>query len=265
MKKIVLFSFALAVSLSLSAQTVIFHFIVNMDSAQLGANNSVCMRTIDSATDNVEILGNYLDSWVSSAGNYFCTDSIVQDPIVDFIHTPGSFIYSKTDTVTDSAYSNFTDRGWGGPGGFFVRSRINHSWDNAEVGELEITNRNIPVPAGTSEVTVQWIFGDTAQSSVVLVYKMVTGIKNIATNISGLAPNPATGKTTLTYATSATCNVQILIINLLGQKIRTILNTQQMPGVHLQPVNVSGLANGVYFLNIDVNGSTLARKFSVVN
>lgn len=262
MKKIVLFFFALALSFSLSAQTVIFHFIVNMDSAKLGFNDPSCVRPFDTATDDIEILGTFIDNWVSPAPWTHCTDPIVPLPAVDFVHIPNTLSYTRTDTITDSSNSNFTMPGVGQD--FAVQARINHTWDN--VDNRNLAHRSVPVPLGAKEVTAQWIFGDTSQLSVVFSYIMATGVKNIAAaSITSLAPNPATGKTTLTYTAVASGTVQISIINLLGQKIRTVLNTQQTAGVHVQPINVSDLPDGVYFMNINVNGSTLAHKFSVVN
>jgi hypothetical protein len=259
MKKIVLISFALVMAFSLRAQTVIFHFVMDMSSAQLGANVAACVAPFDTSVNNVELMGNYVNDWSSASGlNTACTDPITSVPLVDFVQVPGTFLYWKIDTLTDDSNSDFYDLRDGGHN-VNVKGRIDHSWDNAEFAGNG--NHVIVVQPGTSVMTVQWTFGDTAQADII-----VTGIKNTKlVGVNSLAPNPANGRTTLEYTTTAVGKVQISIMNLVGQTVRTVLNTQQTAGLHVQQVNVAGLANGIYFININVNGSIVARKFNVMN
>ena len=78
-------------------------------------------------------------------------------------------------------------------------------------------------------------------------------------------PNPSNGAETVTveYKLTKSANVTIEIVNLLGKKISTVNVGKNDAGTQSQSVNVSELANGIYFANIYVDGIVQAVKFTV--
>jgi hypothetical protein len=50
------------------------------------------------------------------------------------------------------------------------------------------------------------------------------------------------------------------VYNLLGQKIRTLIQKQQSAGMHQVSFDASGLAGGIYFYSIKADGFTAIKK-----
>lgn len=61
-----------------------------------------------------------------------------------------------------------------------------------------------------------------------------------------LYPNPAHNSFRISYATGNQQDVEIRLMNSLGQTIRTIPAEKKMPGLHHLDINVNGLAAGTY-------------------
>jgi hypothetical protein len=79
-----------------------------------------------------------------------------------------------------------------------------------------------------------------------------------------LFPNPAEQNTTLFYTLSDNSFVSVNVYNIYGKKVIKVLNEKQSPGEHKINLNASTLQNGVYFIEINVNGK-LAIKKLVIN
>jgi flagellar hook assembly protein FlgD len=72
-------------------------------------------------------------------------------------------------------------------------------------------------------------------------------------------PNPFNPSTTIRYELPVTSKVTIAIYNVLGQKVRTLVNEIQNAGPQLQVWNSksdagSNVASGVYFYRIQTHG-----------
>ena len=85
--------------------------------------------------------------------------------------------------------------------------------------------------------------GDVANPSL--------GINNFAENVSpySLSPNPATNTIDITSDNAGSKN--IIVTNAIGQKVIT----STASGTQI-PVNIAGLASGVYYMSISENGSS---------
>ena len=64
-------------------------------------------------------------------------------------------------------------------------------------------------------------------------------------------PNPFNPLTTIKYTLSKPVNVKIEVFNLLGQKIKTILNKQKSTGLHEIEITAQDLPSGVYLYRIE--------------
>ncbi len=64
-------------------------------------------------------------------------------------------------------------------------------------------------------------------------------------------PNPFNPSTMINYALAFSSNVRIEIYNVLGQKVRELLNEQKNAGYYSVNFNTTGLASGVYLYRIE--------------
>jgi serine protease AprX len=68
------------------------------------------------------------------------------------------------------------------------------------------------------------------------------------------APNPTSGTTTIRYRVETTSRVSIEVYNLRGNKIKTLVNQSQEPGVYSVNLALNNLASGVYLVKAVKNG-----------
>jgi hypothetical protein len=93
--------------------------------------------------------------------------------------------------------------------------------------------------------------------------KIITAIDNIEGvekeyELSQNYPNPFNPQTTIKYEIKQQCNVKIDILNLLGQKIKTLLDTKQDAGSYVIPFDATGFSTGLYFYKISAfNGNSI--------
>ncbi len=73
-------------------------------------------------------------------------------------------------------------------------------------------------------------------------------------------PNPFNPTTAISYQLSAISEVQLVIYNVLGQKVATLVNEKQQAGFYTVRWNASAFANGVYFYQIRAEKFVQVRK-----
>ena len=73
-----------------------------------------------------------------------------------------------------------------------------------------------------------------------------------------LYPNPATSTITIQFSEAIKETTSIEIKNMLGQ---TIKNLQLQTGSQQQEIDVSGLSNGLYFVQCQSKGILISKKF----
>jgi hypothetical protein len=74
-------------------------------------------------------------------------------------------------------------------------------------------------------------------------------------------PNPFNPTTNIPFSLKEAGVVKITIYNLLGQEVRTLTNSNFTAGRHEVVFNARGLATGIYFYRLQVNGMSFMRKF----
>ncbi len=83
------------------------------------------------------------------------------------------------------------------------------------------------------------------------------GITTLDEKVFSIFPNPVKNELTI-LSNKEKENLKIKIFNIQGK----LLNTQNLDFEKQASINVSSLANGIYFLNIeDENGSVKVKKF----
>jgi len=73
-------------------------------------------------------------------------------------------------------------------------------------------------------------------------------------------PNPFNSDTRIKYQISRQSAVSLNVFNLLGQKVKTLVNKKQKAGNHSIWLDGSGLAGGIYFYKIKTNAGYLSKK-----
>ena len=73
-------------------------------------------------------------------------------------------------------------------------------------------------------------------------------------------PNPFNPSTKIKYSVAKAGNIKIVIYNLLGQEIKTLLNDYKLTGKHNVVVDGSNLTSGVYFYSIKTGDFYQTKK-----
>jgi hypothetical protein len=77
-------------------------------------------------------------------------------------------------------------------------------------------------------------------------------------------PNPAREQVAFRYALTEPGLVHLEVYDVLGRKVRTLIQRQQKPGRHRTQFEVSRLSSGVYFGRLRVGGQTRTQKVVVI-
>lgn len=75
-------------------------------------------------------------------------------------------------------------------------------------------------------------------------------------------PNPFNPSTSIEYGLPKEGHVTLKVFNLIGQEIATLVNEQQVAGVHRLQFNANSLPSGTYFYRVDIGG--VARTNSML-
>jgi len=73
-------------------------------------------------------------------------------------------------------------------------------------------------------------------------------------------PNPFNPSTTIEFTLPNTQDVQIVVYNISGQRIKTLLNKKMKVGRHNVEFNASELASGIYIYHIQAGGFQDVKK-----
>ncbi len=101
-------------------------------------------------------------------------------------------------------------------------------------------------------------------------YKTITDIANdnlIATDykLSQNYPNPFNPSTTIEYSLplnvkSETSNVKLVIYDILGRKVKTLVNKKQNPGNYSVQFDGNGLSSGIYYYKLQTGNYVQTKK-----
>jgi hypothetical protein len=263
MKKIVLSFLVLALAVSVRAQDIVIDLQVDMSAALRSCDG----LPFNPDSDVVQAMGQYVNNWGNFPENIEsvsdCPGSYTPSDTTDFTPlTPGSMIYHKVVTLNDSALGQLCQ----------FKYRIDHNWNNDELrgsGDPACStsgNRCIQLVSAVGDSTTFTVQDVFAVPGETITYGPLSGKNVKLARVNSIYPNPANGNATLVYTSNAVNGkVQIYLTNLVGQVVKTVFNGTQTEGVHNQKIDVSSLANGVYFLTLKVNDQSVARKFNVMN
>jgi hypothetical protein len=76
-------------------------------------------------------------------------------------------------------------------------------------------------------------------------------------------PNPFNPVTRIKYAVPRPTHVRIEIYNVLGQRVRTLVNEEKQPGYYTVDFNASSLASGFYIYRMQTSGFRSVKKMII--
>ncbi|MEJ2613722.1 MAG: T9SS type A sorting domain-containing protein [Ignavibacteriaceae bacterium] len=94
---------------------------------------------------------------------------------------------------------------------------------------------------------------------------VVAGVlnRNIQPNSYSLSqnyPNPFNPTTNINFSIAKASNVKLIIYNILGQKVATLINNYMSAGTYTYQFNASNLASGVYIYSLDAGSYKMNKK-----
>ena len=84
-----------------------------------------------------------------------------------------------------------------------------------------------------------------------------------ALNLEQNFPNPVKNTTTFKYKIDMTQNVELVVFDIFGKELITLVNSIQPAGDYEIPFSVKNLNNGTYFYKLSAGNNSLTRKFQV--
>jgi hypothetical protein len=73
-------------------------------------------------------------------------------------------------------------------------------------------------------------------------------------------PNPFNGTTKFRYALSNKSKITIRLVNVLGETVATLLDTEMVPGAYFLTVNAASLPSGIYFYQLRAGDFVQTKK-----
>jgi len=77
-------------------------------------------------------------------------------------------------------------------------------------------------------------------------------------------PNPFNGITTVKFDLPKNTNVRILVYDIRGRQIMSVLDRPLSAGFHSTSINMSNIASGMYFYRLEANNSTIVQKMILI-
>jgi hypothetical protein len=86
----------------------------------------------------------------------------------------------------------------------------------------------------------------------------------LTTNLFPNYPNPFNPSTTIRYQLSLQSDVSLEIYNIIGRRVRTLVNKQQQAGIYSVVLNGSNLSSGTYFIKIEAGDFSKIQKMTLI-
>jgi len=77
-------------------------------------------------------------------------------------------------------------------------------------------------------------------------------------------PNPFNPRTTIPFGIDEDADVSIIVYDILGRKVHTLVNKRLTAGTYDVTFNANHLASGVYFYRLITDSKVLVEKFTLI-
>jgi 5'-nucleotidase/UDP-sugar diphosphatase len=129
------------------------------------------------------------------------------------------------------------------------------------LGQIGIPFTNLYTYEGLSEFEVlsEYVLATGPNISAPVLGRINNAVVGIDKNFNSIPgkfslqqnyPNPFNPSTTIQYTLSQQENVRLVVYDILGKEVKTLVNESQAPGTHKVVFNAGNLASGIYFYSI---------------
>jgi hypothetical protein len=77
-------------------------------------------------------------------------------------------------------------------------------------------------------------------------------------------PNPFNPSTTIPFGLNADSKVSLIVYDILGRKVATLINGNLTAGMYNENFNASNLASGVYFYRLITDTDIKVQRFTLI-
>lgn len=109
-----------------------------------------------------------------------------------------------------------------------------------------------------------WYIDDFFLSFEIVGIEENEGYLPMEFNLGQNYPNPFNATTTINFTIPKTTDVNLVVFNLLGQEIATLVSEKMNAGVHLVNWNASDVSSGVYFYKLTAGEKSDVRRLTYI-
>lgn len=180
--------------------------------------------------------------------------------VKDSVNLNNVYIYYPSTANSTALYSwNFGD------GGVSNLQYPTHTYSSKGVYKVCLTVTNDTICSETFCDTIT--LGRASEFTLTVVNPLALGIKDIKSSSIVLEnyPNPLSSLTTINYSIPVNGTVDLYIMDLLGNKIKSIEHGNKIKGQYSAEWKPENVANGIYLLQLKVNNQIVTKKIILNN
>ena len=185
-----------------------------------------------------------------------------------------SVTYNETVTGLSPTAAHFHDAPSGVAGGVvknisFTNNTASGTWTSADASQpltdallKELVKGRLYVNAHSSADPGGEIRGQVVGSTglATSVERIETGRVPTAYRLDQNYPNPFNPSTVISFQVSAVSKVRLMVFDILGREVATLVDGVREPGAYKVSFNAGGLTSGVYFYTLQADGATIQTK-----
>jgi hypothetical protein len=123
----------------------------------------------------------------------------------------------------------------------------------------------LPVPGDA--FLLRTVKGVSATDTYEFTATVVSAERGVAPRTFSLEqnyPNPFNPSTTIQYSIGRASRVKLIVFSLLGQRVATLIDAEQQPGVHRVKFDSRNFASGVYFYRLESGAFVETKKLMIL-
>ncbi|MFA4922818.1 MAG: choice-of-anchor A family protein [Ignavibacteriaceae bacterium] len=242
-----------------------------VDGSMLSAANNFTVDVPNNSTAIVNVTGNYVD-WM---GGFNVVGTTKEKVLINFFEADTVKLHGINVTASILAPKTVLDFPVGlVTGQVMVRSMFGAGQFNNSMFDGTITNdttiANFATIISATQSSMPSIINVPASMAMVSNKPNgVTGVENenVVPNEFNLLqnyPNPFNPTTTIDFTVAKQEAIKLVVYNMLGQEVKTLVNSELAPGKYSVPFNASELTSGVYIYRISSPSTTITKKMTLL-
>lgn len=146
-----------------------------------------------------------------------------------------------------------------GTGNFILSDSLDYNAISAFLGDVD----------NDSDLDIVVGYWEGSGGNKIFLNQTITGIKNHSSTLSGFKlernyPNPFNPITTISFKIPIRSNVSLMIYDILGNEVVSLLENEINSGEHKVQFDGTGLSSGIYFYQFQTNGFTDTKRMFLI-